>query len=198
MGLISSAGDYVDHEFDSVMKEEPSLPIADRGSPSVLKKVIARARRSKPYIGAMAERLGTDVREYGSIGFDLLLGADILRPIDAEALTQVLSFSRTITNTTSVENRHASVLWVVDTRDSGHPLFWARPIAEVVGSQGMLLRQFVARFATPGPDIRPKYECVGNQDMSTGHHKAINSEVSLEWVGDRRHCRLYHALRHNP
>lgn len=186
--------DYVDHVFDAVLEEDPTVPVSDRCIPEVLRRVIARARERRPWTGAMAERMGMDVLEYGGIGFDLLLGIDILTPMHAEALSGILAFSHEQAALSRSGKPVASVQWSVDTHDSGNPLFWTRPIGEVVGSDGMLLRQFVARFATPGPMRRPAYECMGNQDMSVGLFHCNNNDSSLRWVGDRDHCRCYHAI----
>jgi hypothetical protein len=205
--------DYVDHVFDAVMESHGKLPISDRAIPLVLQRVVDKARETKPYIGAMAERMGTDVIEYGSVGFDVLLGCDILGPVSPEAISGTLMYSKELESFKGqVEAIHSSpdatkeswhygshrklatVPWSIDTHDSGNPLFWTKPISEVIGSSGMLLRQFVARFATAGSVRRPKYECMGNQDMSHGLFKANNEEVSLSWVGDRNHLRLYHGI----
>ena len=192
--------DYVDHVFDSIMEgdEEKNVekqrPISDRCIPSVLKRVIDKARSERPYTGAMAERMGMDVTDYGSIGFDVMLGCDILGPIHPEAISGTLAFTHEAAEFAQQYPRIATVPWSVDTHDSGNPLFWTKPISEVIGSSGMLLRQFVSRFATPGPVRRPKYECMGNLDMSHGLFKANNEDVSIEWVGDRNHTRIYHAI----
>jgi len=192
--------DYVDHVFDSVVEGhekkavDEQLPLSDRCIPLVLKRVIDKARQGKPFVGAMAERMGVDADDYGSVGFDVMLGCDILGPIHAVGLSGTLLFNHEQAELAKKAERLAAVPWAVDTHDSGNPLFWTRPISDVVGSRGMLLRQFVARFATAGPVRRPKYECIGNQDLSHGLFKANNEDVSITWTGDRDHCRLYHAL----
>ena len=92
--------DYVDHVFDSIMKGDEALPVAqqrpvsDRCIPYVLKRVIDRAREESPYVGAMAERMGMDIADYGSIGFDVLLGCDILGPVHKESISGTLAFTQ--------------------------------------------------------------------------------------------------------
>ena len=205
--------DYVDHVFDSVMETHGKLPVSDRVIPVVLERVLSKAREGKPYIGGMAERMGTDVIEYGSVGFDVLLGCDILSPVSTQTASGTMMFSKELESLKAqVDSLHSSdkakklswnlgshkqmatVPWSIDTHDSGNPLFWTKPISEVIGSSGMLLRQFLARFGTAGSVRRPMYECMGNQDMSHGLFKANNEEASLSWVGDRNHLRLYHAI----
>jgi len=166
------------------------VPVSDRMTPRVLKDLLARARREAPDVGAMAERMGADVGPYGKIGFDLLLGTDMLTSMNAAYVNFLLTLQRELDE----GDGRCSVLAALDSHDSGHPLFWTVPMPKVVGADGMALRHFIARFSTCGPHRRPKYEVMGNQDMSTGLYEANNHPVSLDWVGDRGFNERYHAL----
>ncbi len=229
--------DYVDHVFDSTLPGSVSLPVSDRLPPERLAGILARARRTRPSTGAMAERMGVDLDDYASIGFNLLLGTDILSSMNAGYVDFLLRLEREIhsddpavprpiTGTAipaghaeaahdgsprhvhashapatdsrdggaNIRTRTCSVLAVVDTHDSGHPLFWTVPLADAVGPEGMSLRHFLARFLTCGARRRPKYECMGNQDLSTGLYLANNHPVSLRWRDDGVYNARYHAL----
>jgi len=87
----------------------------------------------------------------------------------------------------------SSVLFAVDTHDSGHPLFWTAPISEVVGPEGMHLRHFLSRFTSTGKARRPKYEVIGNQDLSFGLYEGNNKLKSLNWKGNEEYNILYHS-----
>lgn len=212
--------DYVDHVFDSIRATTPVLatgdrrgwdvPISDRLTPKLLEDLIATARHANPATGAMAERMGVDVEDYGSLGFNLLLGTDVLSTMHADYIRFILSLQRelddeseenprvlTRQSTAPVEQkRHpcCSVLAALDTHDSGHPLFWTVPLSEAVGAEGLHLRHFVARFATCGKRRRPKYEVMGNQDLSHGLYEANNHPTSIHWKGDEAFNRRYHSL----
>jgi hypothetical protein len=195
--------DYVDHVFDSTYEGSWELPISDRLTPAILEKILSKAREKRPETGAMAERMGTDVDDYGALGFDLLLGSDVLTAMHAGYVSFLFNLQRQLDsepekNSKPSKSRHdgrrCSVLAAVDTHDSGHPLFWTKPLSQVVGADGMALRHFLARFATCGPRRRPKYECMGNQDLSYGLYETNNHATSLHWKDDRAFNQRYHAL----
>ena len=43
----------------------------------------------------------------------------------------------------------------------------------------------MARFLNVGKNRRPKYEVIGNQDLSTGIHRVNNVPESLAWKSDK-------------
>lgn len=204
--------DYVDHVFDSTHGGDWTRPVSDRLTPGVLQDLLAAARRRRPETGAMAERMGVDVDEYGAVGFDLVLGCDMLTAMDADYVGFLFDLQREldtvdphawrpITGPTTrpataapTGARRCSVLAAIDSHDSGHPLFWTRPLSDVVGADGMHLRHVLARFATCGPRRRPKYEVMGNQDLSSGLYAANNTPTSLRWADDEAFNRRYHAV----
>ncbi|MDQ7822338.1 MAG: hypothetical protein RDV48_06045 [Candidatus Eremiobacteraeota bacterium] len=186
--------DYVDHIFDSTVDESWDIPLSDRMTPKVLAAVIEKAREAKPWLGTMAERMGQDIWDYQKVGFDLVLGQDILTTMHPGYLTWCLETHEKIKSQAPSWKRPASVLFAVDTHDSGHPLFWTTPVSQVIGARGMALRHFISRFLYAGGLRRPKYECIGNQDLSYGLYETNNNAKSLTWVGDKEYCRRYHAL----
>jgi hypothetical protein len=184
--------DYVDHVFDSTLGDDPTLPVSDRMIPSVLKEVLTHAKKLRPSTGAMAERMGCDIGDYGKVGFDLLLGIDILTTMHADFIPFIFELQEEIEKGAS--DVKASILFAVDTHDSGHPLFWTKPLSEAVGPKGLALRHFLSRFTWTGRARRPKYEVIGNQDLSHGLYRVNNNLVSLTWEGDCTYNRRYHML----
>ncbi|OHD55986.1 MAG: hypothetical protein A2Y33_11035 [Spirochaetes bacterium GWF1_51_8] len=186
--------DYVDHVWDSIIDKAGKFPISDRITPYVLKKTISKARSGgKKYIGAMAERMGTDINIYKKVGFDLLLGDDILRPINLSLIKDTLRLNKKIEKLNSKKGRKVNIQFAVDTHDSGHPLFNATPML-LYGAKGVGLRMFIARFSGWGSAIRSKYELIGNHDGTTGLYLANNKNVSVEWKSDKEMNDMYHHL----
>lgn len=201
--------DYVDHVFDSTVEKSWDVPASDRLTPAVLGSLLAKAREGAPWVGAMAERMGVDVEDYGALGFDLLLGTDVLTTMHPGYLEFTLDLQQELNGEAretkitapSVESpedgpapRRCSTLAAIDTHDSGHPLFWTVPLSQAVGAEGMALRHFLARFTSWGTRRRPKYEVMGNQDLSWGLYQANNKSVALQWEGDQAFNRRYHDL----
>lgn len=183
--------DYVDHVFDAVVDDDPDFPVSDRMTPALLQDLLVCA--GAPEVGAMAERMGVDVVEYGAIGFNLLLGSDVLTSMHGDYVDFLLKLQQKLDDP-ATEHAHCSTLAALDTHDSGHPLFWTVPLSQVVGADGIALRHFLARFATCGPRRRPKYEVMGNQDLSWGLYEANNKPLSLRWTDDVDFNARYHAL----
>jgi hypothetical protein len=186
--------DYVDHVFDSTVEKSWDIPSSDRMAPKVLQAVIDKAREVKPYLGAMAERMGQDIWDYRTVGFDLVLGQDVLTTMHQNYLTYCLETQEKIESLANDWETPASILFAVDTHDSGHPLFWTMPLSRVVGPAGLALRHYLSRFLYNGRLRRPKYEVMGNQDLSYGLYEANNRKMSLTWKGDKEYNKRYHAL----
>ncbi|MFW5891256.1 MAG: hypothetical protein ACOCUI_03465, partial [bacterium] len=91
-------------------------------------------------------------------------------------------------------DKKSTVLLAVDNHDTAHPLIWQRTPAERKGVDGMKLRFFISRFMNVGENRRPKYECIGNQDMSSGLYKANNVEKSIKWVNNKEFNEIYHNI----
>jgi hypothetical protein len=186
--------DYVDHVWDSVLDKAGKIPISDRITPYVLKKTIAKARSGgRKFIGAMAERMGTDIQVYKKAGFDLLLGDDILKPIGLPLLKDTFKLNKKIEKLNSKPGKKVNIQFAVDTHDSSHPLFNVTPML-IYGAKGVGMRMFIARFSGWGNAIRSKYELIGNQDGTTGLYLANNKVVSVEWKSEKDMNDIYHNI----
>lgn len=174
--------DYVDHVFDSVLEGTDDIPLSDRLTPAGIRHVINAARAVAPRTGVMAERMGYDLDLYAGVGCDLILGADILRPIDLEFLVDMIRFQGEIAALNLQGRTPASIQYAIDTHDTGHPQIGVVPAEG--GREAMLLRMLLARLSSAGRGRRPMYEVMGNQDMTSGLYEANNRPVSLEWRND--------------
>ncbi len=188
--------DYVDHIFDSTVDNSDDTPVSDRMTPKILRDIISKAKEERPYIGAMAERMGQDAEIYAKLGFDLILGQDMICTMNIDYLSCCIEIQKNLESLSDSGEltKPCSMLFAVDTHDSGHPLFWKKPLSDVVGERGIALRHFLSRFLYAGKLKRPKYECIGNQDLSSGLYKANNKKVSLKWKGNINYCANYHML----
>lgn len=184
--------DYVDHIFDSVMDKSGKIPISDRMTPYIIKSVIKKIRKKKKYIGAMAERMGTDLKNYKKIGFDLILGEDILYKISRSFIKNVLKTNKMI-DKTNKNNKRSSILFAIDTHDTGHPYFNCVPYL-TYGKNGVIFRHFIGRFLCCGNFSRPKYEVIGMQDGSTGLYLANNKRISIKWNNDLELFNIYNNI----
>lgn len=187
--------DYVDHVFDSVYGNEKT-PLSDRMIPYVVESSINIIRKFKPYIGTIAETFNNDTGLYSSKGFDLLLGANSLMDITSHHLNYIFETNKKIKDyNNNPEAKKGSVLFTIDIHDSAHPLIWQKTPAERKGINGMKLRFFVSRFLLGiGKYKRPKYECIGNQDMTSGLYKANNVGKSIKWENNNEFNDIYHNI----
>ena len=186
--------DYVDHVFDSTFNESWNIPISDRMTPEVLQTILMASKEHRKYTGAMAERMGVDIGDYGKLGFDLILGNTMLSTMNKDYVKFNFDLQEQIEAINKEREIPASVLFAVDTHDTGHPLFWTVPLSEAVGGAGLHLRHFLSRFTWNGRGRRPKYEVIGNQDLSHGLYEANNKLKSVAWKGDKEYNDLYHGL----
>lgn len=185
--------DSADHIFDSVT--EAGLPSADRPTPFVLQTCVERVKApDKPYIGNFAERMGDEIEAYAALGFDLVLGHDMLHRVDAALLEHSFGVYDRLKALNGARLRPASIAFCVDTHDTGNPGLWGEPLVKAAGAAQMRLRHFLARFISAGAGRRPKYEVMGSQDLSYGLYQANVSEANLVWVGDESYNRHYHYL----
>jgi hypothetical protein len=187
--------DSADHILDSVVGGNPDFPASDRVTPSILQDAIAASRsQDKPFIGNLAERMGNETAEYASMGFDLMLGSDMAEHIDREHLEKSFKLYDDLAALNAGRAVPFSVVYALDTHDTRDPKMGGAPLLYRVGSEGMLLRQFISRFIGCGNARRPKYEVMGLQDMSYGLYDANVKEMNIVWIGDEAHCTAYHRL----
>ncbi len=183
--------DFVDHMFESIINDRVSK--SDRVTPQILKQTISKARRSKKYIGAMAERMGSDLKKYKKYGFDLILGDDVLSPPSIQYIKNLYKQNKKIESINFRAKRRASILFTIDTQDTGNPLINCVPY-NLYGYMGMAFRFFLSRFSGSGNSFRPKYEAIGNQDSTVGLYDANTLLTSIEWKNDKNFNDIYHNI----
>jgi len=187
--------DSVDHVFDSVFDGDGNWPLSDRPTPSVLAEFIRRSKLpGKPFIAHLAERLGNEVEDYSSIGYDLLLGSDMMETVGQAHLDKSFRLQGQLEDLNSRRKSPFAVAYAVDTHDTGNPFFWGQSLTEKLGAEGMKTRLFLSRFLGWGKGKRPKYEVMGLSDLSNGLFPANVSEKNLVWVGDAPFNAWYHRL----
>lgn len=187
--------DSVDHVVDSLIDNDPARPTADRPTPAVLRTCIERSRsRECPYIGNFAERMSTEIEPYAAMGFDLILGTDMMRRIDRTLIEDSMQLAARLESLNQGRATRFAVPFCVDTHDTGDPGLWGAPLVQLAGATVMRLRHVVSRFLGAGLARRPKYEVMGAQDLSYGLYAANVGEVNLTWVGDTAYNASYHRI----
>jgi hypothetical protein len=187
--------DSVDHVFDSVFDGDGHWPLSDRPTPAVLAEFIRRSKLpGKPFIAHLAERLGNETEDYSSIGYDLILGSDMMENVGQTHLDKSFRLQGQLEDLNDRRQRPFAVAYAVDTHDTGNPFFWGQSLTEKLGADGMKTRLFLSRFLGWGKGRRPKYEVMGLADQSTGLFPANIEEKNLVWVGDAVFNEWYHRL----
>lgn len=187
--------DSADHIFDSIWQGRWDVPDADRPTPEILRACIRASKTPMhPQIGNFAERMGLELYEYAALGFDLILGTDMLQLVGRELLEQCFWLHDQLDRLNAGRENSFSVPFCIDTHDTGDPNLWGEPLVKMVGYDGLRLRHFLARFLGCGRARRPKYEVMGMQDRSYGLYQANIQDCNLEWVGDEDFNLAYHCL----
>ncbi|MGC8964474.1 MAG: hypothetical protein ACP5KI_03815 [Brevinematia bacterium] len=185
--------DYTDHVFDSILNEDFSIPVSDRITPYVIKYTIGKVKRKYPNVGMLFERMGTDFKNYYRVGADLLLGDDIWFDITKNYVKRVIRLSMELGKFNSKRSRKISICYAVDTHDTGNPLINRTPIVKE-GREGVLFRYFLSRFGSAGLGTRPKYECIGTNEGTTGLYESNISVKTLNWKNDKLLNSIYHNI----
>ncbi len=187
--------DSVDHVFDSVFDGDGHWPVSDRPTPMVLAEFIRRSKLpGKPFIAHLAERMGNETEDYSSIGYDLILGSDMMENVGQGHLDKSFRLQGQLEDLNRRRKSPFAVAYAVDTHDTGNPFFWGQSLTEKLGAEGMKTRVFLSRFLGWGNGRRPKYEVMGLSDLSNGLFPANVSEKNLVWVGDTAFNDWYHRL----
>jgi hypothetical protein len=174
--------DAVDRLLWSSLDSEGTLPVSDGLTPLVVRRALEAARLTRPGIGALASRYGTEVEEFAREGFDLLMGADMMRRIDAPLLREALSlYDKLEERNAGSPSRRATVCFAVDAHETSSPRQWGAALASIMGPARMGLRHGVARFLSVGGGRRPMYETMGFQDLSTGLYESSLASKGLQW-----------------
>jgi hypothetical protein len=187
--------DYVDHIFKATIVENgEEIVLCEQPSPSQLKRIADAARDCFPACGMLADHVGNDIDRYREAGFTLILGKEVQYPLHKYNILEMFGFNHQLQQQHAADPLYGTVLFPIDTHDMGHFALLGRDLAEREGRATILLRHLFARFATAGRGQRPKYEVMGNQDLSTGIHRVNNRVESLRWGEDRAHLAAYHAI----
>ncbi|PKL08562.1 MAG: hypothetical protein CVV51_08330 [Spirochaetae bacterium HGW-Spirochaetae-7] len=173
----------VDRVFDEAVDEEGLMPASDRPTPEVVTAAIMASRDGAAGTGAIAARKGSEVERYAALGFDLTMGNEVLRRIDAPLVSDSFALHDTLAGRARGK-RPASVCFAVDVPESGAPRLWGSALSKVMGSERMRLRHGMARFLSVGKGRRPMFETMGFQDGSTGLYEAGFSIRGLDWADD--------------
>lgn len=185
--------DSADHIFDSMI--DMNQPASDRPTPLILQTCIENTKLpDKPYIGNFAERMGNEIEDYAALGFDLILGDDMLQEVNAALLEKSFHLYDRLKALNQAKKQPASIAFCVDTHDTGNPAFWGEPLVKVAGPTQMGMRHFLSRFLSVGDARRPKYEVMGSQDLSYGLYQANISTDNLVWIGNMGYNNRYHHL----
>lgn len=190
--------DSVDHIVDSIVQENGDFPAADRPTPAVLAAAIAASKSAdKPWIGNLAERMGCEIDAYAAMGFDLMLGNDMMQRVDAGLIGQCFRLHDALCQRVAHGLPPFAITFAIDTHDTGNAGLWGRPLIELMGFERMRLRHFVARFLGCGAGRRPKYEVMGLADLSYGLYAANVSDCNLHWQDNRAFNHHYHLLENH-
>jgi hypothetical protein len=184
--------DAVDRLLWSSLDPEGTLPVSDGLTPQVVRRALEAARQAHPGIGALASRYGTEVDEFAREGFDLLMGYDMMRRVDAPLLRESLAlYDRLVERNADPVRRRATVCFAVDSHETSSPRQWGAALATVMGPLRMGLRHAVARFLSVGGGRRPLYEVMGFQDLSTGLYESSLASKGLQWNGNAAFAKAY-------
>jgi len=184
--------DYVDHIFDNVLYDEgQEVPINEMLTPNEILEIRRYLSNKVPGIGFQADKTSDVTEGYENAGFNVIVGTEARNNLDKRNIEETIK--RCKNNFQDGEDM-CKVLFSIDTQDVAHSLFLGKELSEREGSIGVLIRVFMSRFLNVGKNRRPKYEVIGNQDLSTGIHRANNVPESLIWKSDRYVFSNYHLL----
>ncbi len=187
--------DSVDHVFDSLFDSDSNWPLSDRPTPAVLSEFIRRSKSpGKPFIAHLAERMGNEAEEYAALGYDLMMGSDMLETVGQPYLEKSFRLQGVLEVLNHRRKSPFSIAYAMDTHDTGNPFFWGQSLSEKLGPEGIIARHFLSRFLGWGDGWRPKYEVMGLSDRSHGLFTANVTEKNLEWAGDKDFNDAYHHL----
>jgi len=186
--------DSADHIFDSTHKGNYDVPDSDRPTPKILEKCIKSSKNElKPYIGNIAERMGNEIDQYHSIGFDLMLGDDMCWKIDENLIKKSFWINEKLASINKDELKF-SVIFAIDTHDTGNPFLSGEPLLKKVGEKITFLRLFISRYISCGLSRRPKYEVMGLSDMSYGLFESNIHDKNLTWVSNKKFNQMYNYI----
>ncbi|MBN2875148.1 MAG: hypothetical protein JXM71_08630 [Spirochaetales bacterium] len=173
----------VDRIVEESVDDAGLIPMSDRPTREVVGEAISASRERASGVGAIAARKSADVDVYAGMGFDLTMGSESLRRIDAPLIEEAFALYDALSRPVA-SSRPVSVCFAVDVPESGAPRLWGAPLTRVMGPERMRLRHGVARMLAVGRGRRPLFETMGFQDCSTGLYEAGLSIKGLDWADD--------------
>ena len=183
--------DYVDHIFDNVIDNNGSeIALTETLTPKELNGIIGKLRRKWPGLGFQADHLGRDPEKYALAGFNLIIDSNVALETNDINLEKI--FRDQMRQHSAQEN--CRCLWAIDTQDLAHPLFLGKELAYREGKMGTIVRFFMSRFVNVGKNRQPKYEVIGNPDLSTGIYRANNRPESIYWKSDKELLEVYNVI----
>lgn len=183
----------VDRVFEEALDDEGKVPSSDRPSADVIKAAIRASRDGAPGVGALASKKSGVTLDYARLGFDLTMGDEALRRMDAPLINDALALYDTL-SARDPGDTLSSACFSVDVPESGAPRLWGSPLFRVMGPDRMRLRHCLARFLSIGKGRRPLFETMGFQDGSTGLYESGLSTKGLDWADDSAFARGYAAI----
>ncbi|GAB1431540.1 hypothetical protein MASR2M29_01650 [Spirochaetota bacterium] len=184
----------VDSLFSELLDENGLIPSSDRPTAKLLSKAIKIAKQSNPGVGIIASRKGAEHRDYGKLGFDLVMGNESLRRIDAVLVRDCFAIYdelNTKSGNPASSGKKSSACFAVDVPESSSPRLWGSPMIKVMGTKRMHLRHAFAHFISVGRAKRPLFETMGFQDGSSGLYEAGLSVRGLDWADDAMFAQGY-------
>lgn len=184
--------DYVDHIFDNTKKVDgKEIPINEALTPGEILEIAAYLRQKHPGFGLQADHMGIDDNLYKEAGFNLITGGEVGLALINKNAAEIMNAMSEREKGHSFE---CSMTCAIDTHDLAHPLFFGKELAHREGKIGTISRFLMSRFANVGKYRRPKYEVIGNQDLSVGIYRANNRPESIFWKNDREVNIFYHFI----
>lgn len=182
-----------DRVFSESVDDEGSVPSCDRPTREVVSLAIRESRDGAPGVGAISPSKGAETEAFGALGFDLLMGGEALRRVDAPLMRDAFALYDSL-SAAKAGARRASVCFAVDLPESSAPRLWGSPLRRVMGPDRMRLRHVAARLVSVGAGRRPLFETMGFQDGSTGLYEAGLSVRGLDWANDAAFAAGYAAI----
>lgn len=184
--------DYVDHIFDNIKEVDGNeIPINEALTPEEILEIVSYLREKHPGLGLQADHMGIDDNLYKEAGFNLITGGEVGLALTKKNAAEIMN---AMSEREKGHGLDCSMTCAIDTHDLAHSLFFGKELAHREGKIGTISRFLMSRFANVGRYRRPKYEVIGNQDLSVGIHRANNRPESIFWKNDREVNIFYHFI----
>lgn len=187
--------DSVDNIFNSIVNNDYNSPASDRPTPEILRACIENSKNThKPYIGNLAERMGFEIDEYYSVGFDAMLGGDMFDSVNKKVIERSFDIYEKLAKINNSNNQKFTVAFCIDTHDTGDPNLLGEDLVKKLSPNSLKLRHYVSRFMGAGNGRRAKYEVMGYQDRSHGLAVSNVNNKNLKWKNDKKYNLFYNYI----